>query len=195
MPENGNKGAIVDRAMEHETIISATDIDWTWEFAKYAERFWEAWQFKVMLSGIFAATCSFLGLNPALAMMAFSLLGFECILRIAAYYKRGRKRLCRGLQKGIARMIYYMVAVGISAFTQATLFHSYGLELPVTDWILGWLMLTDISAIISFLYILGFDIPKPLRRFISTTKCELTKKIEDAPAKVAKAMGNRKEDL
>lgn len=120
-----------------------------------------------------------MGLNPTLAMMAVGLLGFECVLRVAAYYKRGRKRLCRGLQKGLARLIYYMIAVVISAFTQATLAHSYKVDLPVTDWILGWLMLTDISAIISFLYILGFEIPKPLKRFVHASKCEIRRKVEN----------------
>lgn len=174
--------------MEHENIISATDIDWMYELGKYTGRFFDMWYIKSVVAGMFAATCSMLGLNPTLAMLAFGLLGFECVLRVAAYAKRGRKRMCRGLQKGVARMIYYMIAVAIAAFTQATIYHSYAVDLPITDWILGWLMLTDISAIISFLYILGWDVPKPLRHFIHSTKCEITRKAAEAPQKVGNMM-------
>ena len=178
--------------MEHEKIISATDIDWGFELTKYVGRFFEGWQVKSVIAGAFAAACDFFGINPTLAMLAVALLGFECLLRIAAYYKRGRKRLCRGLQKGVARLVYYMVAVVVSAFAQATLLHSYHVDLPVTDWILGWLMLTDISAIISFLYILGYDLPKPLRHFVNTAKCEIGRKLEETPQKIAKAMDEGK---
>lgn len=137
----------------------ATDITWSREILDDYLALAEHLDIKVPVAALMTAFVDWLGMDKTLLLMALSLLFIETFLRIAFHLKRRRSRICRAMQKSVARFFYYFTTIAIVIFVESTIAHSYGVSIPLADGVLGLLMLTELTSVISFLRLLGYNPP------------------------------------
>ena len=154
-----------------------TDINWHAEIARDFVALIDNWQIKATISAALTGFIEWLGMDQTLVVMALSLLFIETILRLAFHLRHKRSRLCRAMQKSIARFFYYFTTLSLVIFVEATIAHSYGVTIPLADAVLGLLMLTELTSVISFLRLLGYNPPAFLDSLISFWKGKFKSKV------------------
>lgn len=157
--------------------VELNGISWLPEMGNHLARLGEFWEFKAAIATGFTAFCAWGGMDATLVAMGFGMLVFESVLRLAAYLRRGR-HVCRGMQRATARFLAYGLSIALAIFLQSTIEHGFGLSVPLVDWLMAWLILTDIASVASFLEILGMRLPKPLRKIIHRTRAGMEARLD-----------------
>lgn len=143
-----------------------SEINWNSELFGYFEKFADLWQYKASISAGVTALLMLCDVDVTLVFLAMVILCIEFVMRFVTYLKC-KHDLMKGLQKGVARFAYYGFVFAVSVFMQTTITHTIGFKIPVTDWILGWLILTDLVSVLTFARLLfGFKPPHILQIFL-----------------------------
>lgn len=159
-------------------MFSPTDINWNAEIMRDFAALVDGWQIKVPAAAAISIWIDWLGMDKTLVCMALSLLLAETVLRLVFHIRHKRSRLCRAMQKSIARFFYYFTTLAIVLFVESTIAHSYGVVIPLGDAVLGLLMLTEMTSVISFLRLLGYRPPEFIMGIISFWRNKFKSKIQ-----------------
>lgn len=158
-------------------MFSPTDINWNSEIWKDFCNLVDSWQIKAPVAAAISLGIDWLGMDKTLVFMAMSLLFIETGLRLLFHLKHKRSRLCRAMQKSVARFFYYFTTIAIVLFVESTIAHSYGVAIPLGDAVLGLLMLTEMTSVISFLRLLGYRPPEFVMSVITLWRGKFRSKV------------------
>ena len=123
---------------------------------------WASWDIKAGLGTIIATGCSFFGRDTRIFFLLCIALAGDFLAGVFSAIKRDRFR-CRAVQYGVLKIFYYGIYLGIMGLINSSLSIAVGMQLPLLDLFVAYLVATDCISILSHLQAMGVPVPPILR--------------------------------
>lgn len=158
-------------------------IDPRWDTA-YAQAFsmlTEAWEYRLVVSGIITSICVVFGMDEVLVYCMFSTLTADMLLRFMVLLRlhniNTHISICNGLKRGMPRYIHYCTFIVMAWAAQLSLAQATGLRIPLINMMMCYLVLQDLASVAGSLQALNVRIPGILDRAIRSGRRHIDKRV------------------
>lgn len=143
----------------------------------------EAWEYRLVVSGIIASVCTVFGMSERLVYCMFATLTADMVLRFVVLVKlhviNNHIQICVGLKRGMPRYIQYCTFIVMAWAAQLSINQAVGINLPVIDCMMAYLVFQDLSSITGSLHALGWRIPGILEKVIRRGRRQIDRRIDE----------------
>ena len=141
----------------------------------------EGWPEKLTLSTIFGTLSTLLGGEPYLWMACFGMLTADLALGLWRAIRTGEFAL-QIMQRGILKFPSYAIYIILSSVLENTTARAFGIDVPLVDMFLAYLVFTDSVSVLRHLEGMGFDVPPVLKTLAERGR----KTVEEKTEKIGK---------
>ncbi|MBQ7584906.1 MAG: phage holin family protein [Desulfovibrionaceae bacterium] len=138
----------------------------------------QEWPSKICIGAVITSICEIMGIDKGLLYVCFGMLTADMATRILVLAKHDRP-LCAGLKRAIPRYIFYLFFIILAWTVQFSVFRAMSIEVPFTNLIIAYLILTDCASVIEHLIHLGVPVPKLIKHIVSGGKKKVEKTVKD----------------
>ena len=143
----------------------------------------EAWEYRLVVSGVITSICTVFGMDEALVYCMFITLTADMFFRFCVLARlngiTGNITICHGMKKGMPRYIHYCTFIAMAWAAQLSLGQATGIRFPVIDLMMCYLVLQDLASITGSLHALGVRIPGILHRAIRRGRRHIDQRVDD----------------
>lgn len=139
----------------------------------------QEWQGKMALGAIVTSICELMHIDEVLLYICFFMLTADMISRTIVLTKRDRS-MCRGLKRAIPRYCFYLLFIILAWTVQFAVFRSLNVDIPVTNLVIAYLILTDCASVIGHLVYLGVPVPALIKTIVVGSKKKVEKTAKTA---------------
>ena len=161
---------------------SVIDPRWDYAYMQAWSALTEAWEYRLVVSGIITSICTIFGMSEALVYCLFFTLTADMVLRFCVLVRlhgiNGNVSICRGLKRGMPRYIHYCTFIVMAWAAQLSLGQATGLRIPVINWVMCYLVLQDLSSVAGSLHALGVRIPGLLQKIIRRGRKHIDRSVD-----------------
>ena len=151
-----------------------TDPRWIDAYANAFAMLTEAWEYRLVVSGIVTSVCTVFGMDAALVYCMFGTLSADMALRFCVLVQRRRRNrahtICRGLKHGLPRYMQYMLFILLAWACQLSINQAIHIKIPLINLMMCYLVLQDVASCFGSLKALGVPVPALLDRVLFVAK-------------------------
>ena len=142
----------------------------------------EAWEYRLVVSGIVTSVCKVFNMDATLAYCMFGTLTADMILRLAVLVQRRRSNrahsICHGLKRGLPRYMQYMLFILLAWACQLSVNQAVGISIPLINLMMCYLVFQDVGSCVGHLKALGVPVPALLDRFLFVARRHVDARVD-----------------
>ena len=154
-----------------------TDSEWFDSIVPMFLGLTQEWPSKICIGAIITSICEFMKIDAGLLYVCFGMLTADMVMRILVLAKQDQP-LCAGLTRAIPRYLFYLFFIILAWTVQFAVSRAMGIEVPFTNLIIAYLLLTDCASVVKHLINLGVPVPKLVRHIIVGGKLKVEKTVK-----------------
>lgn len=149
-----------------------------WEgIVYYTQSIAAMWAEKAVISTLIAGFVSLFGGDAVLIWLLIVMWLTDFAFGLAEAIRRGHFR-CRVLTRGVLKFPTYCLYLLLVGVVNVSLSRALGLQLPILDLFVAYLVVTDAVSVMGHMIRLGMPVPLLLRRIVLRGQAGIERKVE-----------------
>ena len=145
----------------------------------YTQSLLALWPEKAVIGSFLAGAAALVGADAYLLWMLAGMLTADFAFGLADAVRRRHFR-CRILAHGVLKFPAYCLYLLIVGTVNASLSRSFGIEMPLLNLFVAYLIITDAVSVMAHMQRLGIPVPELLRRLVVRSKRRVEQRVDDA---------------